>query len=421
MHRKGNSSIASISFIGESYWRSRAPALVSLEAASQTPSIIKRGFEYMYHKSHGYQLRGGSLYFGPVPNLVQKSQREDPLRGVTPAHLDPDTVPPLPTTPISFVLREKCDGATVIDICGESAKKVLKAAPLIPLEEAQRREVSRRNRAADRALEKEFRIEREVNRFKREVAEIAWKKAQAKREERNVARLEKEGQEKKTLEAVETREREEGSTLTAAVAAREGGLVVAPTNWIVPLISLDEARHVEKAKRDRADTKPPVLLQPPPPSAVTSLNSLAVNAGNGNTATLQLISLEEARGRDRKRRLEEDAVSRTRVPSQAGTGLSHVSLITLSEARKQDALRRNRNSHGRSKPKSSGSMSRSRKPSRPSPSSDPVNRMIERGGGDPPASTNEAFVPQEKAHCAENWWTRPNAISAYRPYTGQHP
>jgi hypothetical protein len=84
MHKKGNPSVTSVTFVGESYWRSKAPKLVSLEVASQTPSIIKRGFEYMYHKSHGYRLTGGSLYFGPVPGFVRKSQRDAPPRVLSP-------------------------------------------------------------------------------------------------------------------------------------------------------------------------------------------------------------------------------------------------------------------------------------------------------------------------------------------------
>lgn len=354
----------------------------------------------MYHKAHGYRLRGGSLYFGPVPNLARKSQRDVPSYGVAPTRLDSDTALPLRTKSISPDPQEKHNSTIAIGICSDSAKKVLKVAPLISLEEARRREVSRRNRAADRALGKEIQIEREVSRLKREVAEIVRKKAQAKCEEETIARLEKDSQAKKTLETVENRKREESPTLTAAVAAREGGLVVAPTNWIVPLISLDEARHTEKAKRDAAEIKSPVPPPSPPPSAVTSLNSLAINAGNGNTATLRLISLEEARGRDRIRRLEEDVASRARMPAQVGTGLSHVSLIPLSEARKQDAIRRNRSSHNGNKPKPPSSMSRSHKPSYPSPSKD-------------------TSAPQEKARWltlmsdAENWQTRPNPVPAY--------
>lgn len=415
MHKKGKSSVASVTFIGESYWRSRAPALVSLEAASQTPSIIKQGFEYMYHKSHGYRFRGGSLYFRPVPNLARKSERDAPPRSVAPTQLGSDTVLPPLTTPISSDQLEKHDGT--IDTCSDSTKKVLKVAPLISLEEAQRREVSRRNRADNRALEKEDRIEREVSRLKREVAEIAWKKVQAKCEEESVARLEQKGQAEKALEAVEKPKRgEEELTLTAAVAAREGGLVVAPTNWIVPLISLDEARHTEKAKRDAAGIKLAVPSLSPPPPAV---NSLTVNAGNGNTATLRLVSLEEACGRDRTRRLKENVVSRSRTPARPGTGLSHVSLITLAEARKQDVIRRNRSSRDGNRPKSSGFMSSSRKPGHPSP----VNQVIETGSGDRRALTKDASAPQETAHRpaltsnAGNWWTRPNGISAYRPYT----
>ena len=367
----------------------------------------------MYHKSHGYQLRGGSLCFGPVPNLVRKFQHDLPSRAMVPIRLDPDTALPPPKTPVSW---EKRNGAISTDTCGDSAKKVLKFATLITLEEAQRREISRRNRAADRSLEKkEFRIEREVSRLKLEVAEIAWKKAQAKREEEAIARSEKETPERK---------REEGSTLTAAVAAREDGLVVAPTDWIVPLISLDEARQTEKAKRDAAESKPLVHMPSPPTSAVTFINSLTVNSGNGNTAKLQLISLEEARGRERTRRLEEDAVFRTRMHTQAGAGLSHVSLITLAEARKQDAVRRSRISHDRYKPKRSRSMSRSRKPS-----SSAVDQVIETRSGDRLALAKDASAPEEKARLvgltsdAESWWTRPNAIPAYRAYTaeGYHP
>ena len=338
----------------------------------------------MYHKSNGYRLTGGGLHFGTFPILAQKSQRDVPPPGFAPARLDSAALPPPLTTPISFDRREKHNGAIALDICGDSAKKVLKAAPLIPLEEAQRREASRRGRAADRALEKEVRIEREVSKLKREVAEIAWKKAQAKHDEEN-----------KTLEIVEKRKQEGGPMLTAAVAAREDGLVVAPTNWIVPLISLDEARYAERTRRDATETVP---LPSQPPSAVTFVNSLAVNTGNGNTATLQLISLEEARGRHQTLRLKKDTVSRTRVSAHAGSGLSHVSLITLAEARKQDALRRNRSSHERA----SGSMSRSRKPS-------------------------DALALQEKARWltlmsdAENWRTQPNTVSAHRPYTNRYP
>jgi len=284
----------------------------------------------MYHKSHGYRLTGGSLYFGPVSGFVRKSQRDAPPRGVIPTYLDPDGIPsPLRAASISSDPREKHDSTVPIDVYSDSAKKVLKAAPLISLREAKQREVSRKNRA----LEQKIQVEHEVKRLKHEVAEIVRKKAQAKREE--------EDREKEALKALGKQEWEEGPTLTAAVAAREDGLVVAPTSWIVPLISLDEARHTEKAKRDAADKYKPPLLSPPPPSAVASVDSLMVNAGDGNTTALQLISLEEAAKRDRARRLEEDAVrSRTRMLAYAGTGLSHVPLITLVEARKQDAVRR---------------------------------------------------------------------------------
>jgi len=284
----------------------------------------------MYHKSHGYRLTGGSLYFGPVSSFVRKSQRDAPPRGVIPTYLDPDGIPsPLRAASISSDPREKHDSTVALDVYSDSTKKVLKAAPLISLQEAKRREVSRKNHA----LEQKTQVEHEVKRLKHEVAEIVRRKAQAKREE--------EDREKEALEALGKQEQEEGPTLTAAVAAREDGLVVAPTGWIVPLISLDEARHTEKAKRDGADKYKPPPLSPPPPSAVASVDSLMVNAGDGNTTALQLISLEEAVKRDRARRLEEDAVrSRTRMLAYAGTGLSHVPLITLVEARKQDAVRR---------------------------------------------------------------------------------
>lgn len=285
----------------------------------------------MYHKSHGYRLTGGGFYFGPVSaSFVRKSQRDTPPRGVIPTYLDPDGIPsPLRAASISSDPREEHDRTVPLDVYGDSTKKILKAAPLISLQEAKRREVSRKNHA----LEQKTQVEHEVKRLKHEVAEIAWKKAQAKRAE--------EDREKEALEALGKQEREEGPTLTAAVAAREDGLVVAPTGWIVPLISLDEARHTEKAKRDAADKYKPPALSPPPPSAIASVDSLMVNAGDGNTTALQLISLEEAAKRDRARRLEEDAArSRTRMLAYAGTGLSHVPLITLVEARKQDAVRR---------------------------------------------------------------------------------
>ena len=363
----------------------------------------------MYHKSHEYRLTGGSLYFGPVSSFVRKSQRDTSSHGVIPTYFDPDAVPPsLPVTSISSGPWEKQDRTVVVGICSDSTKKVLKAAPLISLEEAKQREATRRNRAAKRALEREIQVEREVRRFKREVAEIAsWKKAQVTREEEErLARLTKEDQEKEP-------------TLTAAVAAREDGLVVAPTNWIVPLISLDEARHTEKARRDAADkSKLPLSLSSPPPSAVASVDSLMVNAGNGSTATLRLVSLEEAAKRDRARRLEEDAIrSRTRMLAQAGTGLSHVPLITLAEARKQHALRwKNGSSQAKDKPRSPDPMSKSRKPSHP-PLPSPVNRAIETGNGDRHASPKDAAAPQEKSRWialmsnAGNWWTKPNTTS----------
>lgn len=366
VHKKGNPSVTSVTFVGESYWRSKAPKLVSLEVASQTPSIIKRGFEYMYHKSHGYRLTGGSLYFGPVSSFVRKSQRDAPPRGIIPTCLDSDGVPlPLREASTSSDPRVRHDSAVAVDVYSDSTKKVLQAAQLISLEEAKQREVSRR----DRGLEQESQVEHEVRRLKHEVAEIAWKKAQAKRdEEERLARLREEDRGKEGLKVIEQQEREEGPTLTAAVGAREDGLVVAPTNWIVPLLSLDEARHAEKAKRDAADKyRLPLPLSSPPPLAVASVDSLMINAGNGDTTALHLISLEEAAKRDRTRRLEEDAVrSRTRMLAYAGTGLSHVPLITLVEARKQDAVRRNL------------------------PPSSPVNRAIETVNGDRRASPKDA-------------------------------
>ena len=295
-HKKGKSSTASITFIGESYWRTRAAQLVSLEVASQTPSITKRGFEHMYHKSRGYRFTGGSLYFGLAPNLVRKSQRDVVPRGVAPTwHLDDsDQVSP-PTMPVS---SDQHNHSTIIlDICGDSAKKVLKVSPLIPLEEAQQREFSRRNRTVSRALQKEVRIEREVSKLKREVAQIAWKKAQAKREEEPQPQV------------VGGLKRQDGPTLTAAVAAGKDKLVVAPTNWIVPLISLEEARRTEEVKRNATDTKSFVPLPSSPPSAIASVGSLVVNAANGSTTRLQLITLEEARDRARTRRLEGDYIN----------------------------------------------------------------------------------------------------------------
>ena len=367
----------------------------------------------MYHKSHGDRLTGGSLYFGPVSNLVRKSQRDAVPRGLTPTCLNPDAIPP--GASIASGPREKYESVVAVDICGDSTKKLLKAVPLISLEEAKQREVSRRDHAAKCALEEEIQVEREVRRLKREVAEIVRRKEQAKREEEErLARL-------KTLlekEALEGRKRQRKPSLTAAVAAREDGLVVAPTNWIVPLISLDEARHSEKAKRDAADrSKPPPLLSSLPPSAVTSVDSLMVNTGNGNTTALQLISLEEAAKRDRARRLEEDAVrSRTRMLAYAGTGLSHVPLITLAEARKQDAVRRKNGSlQDGDKAKLSNSTSKSRKPSRPSPSS-LVNRAIETVNGDRRAWPKDAAAHEKARWLAlmsntGNWRTRPNTTS----------
>jgi hypothetical protein len=405
-HKKRNSSVTSITFAGESHWGSKVPNLVSLEVASQTPSITKRGFEYMYHKSHGYRLTGSGLYFGPVSSLVRRSQRDAPPRDVTPTCPDPGAVPP--SLPVASIAS---------GICGDSAKNVIKAAPLISLEEAKQREVSRRGRAAKRMLENEIRVEHEVRRFKSEVAEIVRKKEQAKREEGRLAHLEREALE--ALETLEKRKREEETTLTAAVAAREDGLVVAPTNWIVPLISLDQARHTEKAKRDVAGkSKSPMPRSSPPPASV---DSLMVNSGNGNTTTLRLVSLAEAAKRDQERRLEADATdaikSRTWMLAHAGTGLSHVPLVTLAEARKQDALRRGYgSSQGGDKPKSPNSTSKSRKPSHP-PLSSQVSLAIEMGDRDRNALPKDAAAAQEKARWlalmsnAGNWWTRPNVTS----------
>ena len=392
MHRKGNPSVTSIAFLGETHWGSRAPKLVSLEVASQTPSITKRGFECMYHKSHGDRLTGGSLYFGPVSNLVRKSQRDAVPRGLIPTCLDPDVVPPpLPAASIASGPREKHDSVVAVDIRGDSTKKLLEAVSLISLEEAKQREALRRDNAARCALEEEIQVEREVRRLKREVAEIVRRKEQAKREEEErLARL-------KTLlekEALEGRNRQEKPSLTAAVAAREDGLVVAPTNWIVPLISLDQARQTEKAKRDAVnEPRPPLPRSPPQPSAVASVDSLKINAGNGNIATVRLVSLTEAAKRDRARRLEEDATdaikSRTQMLAHAGTGLSHVPLITLAEAHKQDALRRSQDE----------------------------DRAIETGNGDRRALTKDAAAPQEKARWIAlmsntgNWWAQPTAAS----------
>jgi len=346
----------------------------------------------MYHKSHGNRLTGGSLYFGPVSSLVRKSQRDAAPRGLIPTRSDSDAVLPLPpVASIASGSREKHGGAIPVDICGDSCKKLLKAVPLISLEEAKQREVSRRNHAAKCALEEEIQVEREVRRLKCEVAEIVRRKEQAKREEEErLTRL-------KALleqEALEKRKRQEEPSLTAAVAARKDGLVVAPTNWIVPLISLDQARHTEKAKRDAVnEPRPPLPWSSPPPSAVASVDSLKINAGNGGIATLRLVSLGEAAMRDRARRLEEDATdaikSRTRMLAHAGTGLSHVPLITLAEAHKQDALRRSQDE----------------------------DRAIETDNGDRRALTKDAAAPQEKARWIAlmsntgNWWARPNATT----------
>ena len=385
--RKENFGATSDTFTGESsHWGSTAPKLVSLEVASQTPSITKRGFECMYNKSCRNRLTGSSLYFGPVSSLVRKSQRLTASRG----RLDPDAS-------IASGPRASTVG---FDVCGDSTKKLLKAAPLISLEEAKQREVSRRDRAAKCVLKEEIQVEHEVRRLRREVAEIAWKKEQAKREEERLAHLKQKRQEEAALKALEKRNLEAGPTLTAAVAAKEDGLVVVPTSWIVPLISLDEARHTEKAKRsvDKSISLPP--RSSPSPSAVAPVDSLTINAGNGTATTLQLVSLEEAAKRDRARRLEEvvaDAIkSRTRMLAHAGTGLSHVPLITLEEAHKQDALQRDR------------------------PSLSPlVNRALEVDDGDRRALPSDASAPREKARWIAlmsntgNRWARPNAASDF--------
>ena len=406
VHKKGNPSVTSVTFVGESYWRSKTPKLVSLEVASQTPSIIKRGFEYMYHKSHGYRLTGGSLYFRPVSSFVRKSQRDVPPRGVISTCLDSDDIlSPVHVMPVPSDPRKKHGGTVAVDVYSDSTKNVLEAAPLISLEEAKQREASRKNCA----LEQETQVEHEVRRLKHEVAEIAWKKAQAKRgEEERLARLEEEDREKEALKTLDKQKREEGPTLTAAVAARDDGLVVAPTNWIVPLISLDEARHTEKAKRDAADKfRPPFPLPSPPPSAVASVDSLMINAGDGNAVALRLISLEEAAKRDRARRLEEDAIrSRSRMLAYAGTGLSHVPLITLVEARKQDAVRRENGSwQGGDKTELPNSRSESRKPSHLPPFST-ANRAIETVNGDRHAAAHEKAHWLALTPTAGNWWTR---------------
>ena len=410
-HRKGNSSVTSVTFTGESHWGSKASKLVSLEVASRTPSITKRGFEWMYHRSRGHHPVSSSLYFGPASGLARKSQRDSTPRGLASACHDLDTPPPLPVVFIASGPQEKRGSTIAFDVCDDSRKKLLKAAPLISLEEAKQREVSRRKHAA------KIQVEHEVRGLKREVAEIARKKEQAKREER----LAMERQAEEALEALERRNRE-GSTLTAAVAAKEDGLVLAPTDWIVPLISLDKARHIEKAKRSAVDaSKPSLSLSPPPPSAVTSVDLLKVNAGDGTTATLQLVSLEEAAKRDRARRLEEDATdvieSRTRMLAHAGTGLSHVPLITLAEAHKQDTFRReNGGPQDGGKSRSLNPMSGSHKPNRP-PLPSLANRMIETDSRGRRALTKDASAPQEKARWtalmsnAGNWWARPNATS----------
>lgn len=401
-HKKGKSSVTSVTFVGESYWGSKAPKLVSLEVASRTPRIIKRGFEYMYHKS--YRLTGASFSFGPVSSFVRKSQRDAPPHGTAPTHIDPDGM--LSPLPVAH------DSTAAVDVYSDSTKQILKAAPLISLEEAKRREASR-NRAVKRMPGKGIQVEHEVRRLKREVAEIAWKKAQARRDEESPV-YPKSSREKECFEDPEKRKREEEPMLTAAVAAREDGLVVAPTNWIVPLISLDEARHTEKAKRDAADkSKLPLPPLRPPASAAVSVDSLVINAGNRNTTTLRLISLEEAAKRDRARRLEEEAIrSRNRMLAHAGTGLSHVPLITLVEARKQDALQRKQDWDGT---ESSTSISKSRRPNHP-PQSPSTNQAIETGNGGR-GGRSRAAVVHEKARWlalmsnAGNWWTLSTAAS----------
>lgn len=414
-HKRGNASVTSVAFVGESYWGSKAPKLVSLEVASRTPRIIKRGFEYMYHKS--YRLTGASFHFGPVSNFVRKSQRDAPPRGTTPTYLDSAGMQsPLPMAQTSSDPQAKHDSTVAIDVYGDSAKQILKAAPLISLEEAKRREASR-NHAAKRTPAKGLQVEHEVRQLKREVAEIAWKKAQTKPGE-EFSVYPKGGREKESVELPDERKREEEPTLTAAVAAREDGLVVVPTNWIVPLLSLDEARQTEKAKRDAADKyKPPLPPSASPPPAVVSADSFLINAGDGNTKTLRLISLAEAAKRDQARRLEEDAIrSRNRMLAQAGAGLSHVPLITLVEARKQDALqRKNGILQDWDGTEPSVPISKSRRPNHPPqpPSTNEATKMGSGGRGSP----SRAAVAREKARWlalmsnAGNWWTLSTSTS----------
>jgi hypothetical protein len=321
---RSKSTLTSVNFAGHNYWDSTSRPLLSLDVAKRTDSIVKRGFEFAHNKSQEYRV---SAYMsvdkdGYVRCDDKKVKGSHAAAAANAARRVVEQAP-FPESP---------------------TKKVLTRPAVVSLVEANRREKLRRRKAVQDVMAKKLAQEREARQIEKGEAE---KKAQAKLAEFERIFLEARKKEDLEREQQEARKRQEAAALVSAaitsiIATPKDHLVVGPTNWIVPLISLDDAKENETLRRQKEAEASLAQLEMDI-FAIKSLDRLVVNTHNGS-AEIRLVSLQEAADREKIRRQRAEALEAVKshelMTARAGTGLSHVPLVTLDEARKREATRK---------------------------------------------------------------------------------
>jgi hypothetical protein len=283
-------------FAGNDYWGSNSQHLLPLDVAKRTESVVKRGFEFSHSRSQDYSL-SSFVNVGKDGVLRYRDRKFNGTNSATSASQDS---------------RYPRNSFTT---------KKLARPPLVSLDEANRREKARRRKAAQEVMARKTTQERQVRQLEKQEAE---KKEKAKLEQLENMILEE-------MKKEEYRRRQEAAALASAaltevVPSPQDHLVVGPSNWIVPLISLNEAQKNETARR-QMEAENAVIQFNVQSDAVASRDHLVVNTPDG-PGRLRLVSLEEAKRRDTFRRQRE-------VTSQ----VAHFPPVTLEEARKRESSR----------------------------------------------------------------------------------
>jgi hypothetical protein len=304
-------------FAGNNYWGPASQPLLSLDDAKRKEYIVKRGFEFAHNKAQEYRLSEG--FNVGKDGFVRNGDRR--VNGSNAA------------AAAATVSRE-----IHYDFCGDSpAKNLLVRPPLVSLEEANKREKIRRRKAAQEMMSRKLAKERQVLQIEREEAK---KKELARREE--LERVALEARRKEDLQRRQEAAALASAALTTVVSSSVEHLVVGPTNWIVPLISLEDAKKNETTRRQK-EAAEVTEQEKAQVNDSSSLNHLIVNTMCGS-AELRLVSLDEAGKREKIRRQREEQLeaikSHERMTARVGVGLTHVPLVTLEEARRRELIRR---------------------------------------------------------------------------------